>query len=525
MGGATPEGTNRYLSGQMERGVHPRAYRTLGRTGWLASAIGFGGYRVSLGVAAHEASLLKALREGCNLVDTSSNYADGGSERLVGKVLKQLFDSGELHRDEVVIVSKVGYVQGENLRIAESREKSRAPYPDMVKYAEGCWHCIHPEFIHDQLARSLERLGLEKIDAYLLHNPEYYLLDQLNRHPEIPLDEIRDVYYDRITRAFRKLEDEVAAGKIGCYGVSSNTFGNGVHEKDATSASALWEIACHVAKDRTGNPYLHHFSVVQLPLNVLESGPALEANCEDDRTALDFCAEKEIAVLANRPLNAIQGNQLIRLANLKTKKTSKTPAQAVQAAVKLEEEFRAELAPRLEGDKGAPPPEEWFRWAEQLATADLRQGGLEQWKQIEFQIIRPQITGLAQALDHQLGGEVKVKWMAWRDRYLPAMVEALEAIRADFSKRSQKQIQQLAKTIDPFLPESWREESLSRKALAVVAHTPGVTVVLNGMREPDYVDDSLGVLRKDPFPVTTEVYQAFKAPAPAPRRRKKAAAG
>lgn len=35
--------------------------------------------------------------------------------------------------------------------------------------------CIHPAFIQDQLARSLERLNLATVDIYLLHNPEYYL--------------------------------------------------------------------------------------------------------------------------------------------------------------------------------------------------------------------------------------------------------------------------------------------------------------------------------------------------------------
>jgi hypothetical protein len=45
----------------------------------------------------------------------------------------------------------------------------------LVEYAEGLEHCIHPDFLDDQIGRSLDRLGLDALDGYLLHNPEYYL--------------------------------------------------------------------------------------------------------------------------------------------------------------------------------------------------------------------------------------------------------------------------------------------------------------------------------------------------------------
>ena len=47
----------------------------------------------------------------------------------------------------------------------------------MVEYADGLWHCIHPDWLADQLTRSLDRLGLETLDLLLLHNPEYFLAD------------------------------------------------------------------------------------------------------------------------------------------------------------------------------------------------------------------------------------------------------------------------------------------------------------------------------------------------------------
>lgn len=47
-----------------------------------------------------------ALRSGyCNVIDTSTNYAGGASERLVGKVVKELDQSGHVPRSQVVIIS------------------------------------------------------------------------------------------------------------------------------------------------------------------------------------------------------------------------------------------------------------------------------------------------------------------------------------------------------------------------------------------------------------------------------------
>ena len=55
---------------------HPLSVGNIGTTGLTASQAGFGCYRTSTGVARHKTALQKALCEGINLIDTSSNYAD-----------------------------------------------------------------------------------------------------------------------------------------------------------------------------------------------------------------------------------------------------------------------------------------------------------------------------------------------------------------------------------------------------------------------------------------------------------------
>jgi len=169
-GHATIEATADWAAGNA-----PVSYLPLGRTGLIVSQVGFGGYRISSQVSQHKKALRAAIRSGINLIDTSANYADGGSEILVGQVLKDLSTSGEVNRRQVIVISKGGYLQGENLALSRQRKSEGRPFQELVEFGENAAHCIHPAFIEDQLTRSLTRLNLETLDGYLLHNPEYYL--------------------------------------------------------------------------------------------------------------------------------------------------------------------------------------------------------------------------------------------------------------------------------------------------------------------------------------------------------------
>ena len=129
----------------------------------------------------------------------------------MGEVLGDLAASGALPREQVIVVSKIGYVQGGNLERARQREAQGRPFPEMVKYADGVWHCIHPEFLDEQLGQSLSRLGLETLDVCLLHNPEYFLSDAHERSHGT-LSRRREEFYARAEAAFATLR----ASGAGC---------------------------------------------------------------------------------------------------------------------------------------------------------------------------------------------------------------------------------------------------------------------------------------------------------------------
>src|SRR2546430_310964 len=71
-------------------------------------------------------------------------------------------------------------------------------------------HCITPQFLNDQLARSLRNLGVDCIDVYYLHNPETQL-GEISR-PD---------FYERVRDAFAFLESAAAEGKIQYYGMAT----------------------------------------------------------------------------------------------------------------------------------------------------------------------------------------------------------------------------------------------------------------------------------------------------------------
>ena len=88
------------------------------------------------------AMLTQAFENGINFVDTAPWYGDGHSERLVGEALRG-------RRDQIIVSSKVGiYLENEQYTSDYSVDYIMAHYQD-----------------------SLERLGTDYIDLYVLHSP------------------------------------------------------------------------------------------------------------------------------------------------------------------------------------------------------------------------------------------------------------------------------------------------------------------------------------------------------------------
>jgi len=482
-GHATREATERQLQKH-----HPLAYNRLETTKLSTSQAGFGCYRISAGVAHHEKALRKALIEGINLIDTSSNYADGDSEALVGKVLQELVGQGRLSREAIIVVSKVGYLQGQNYALSQDRKQQGRPFQELVPYRNGLEHCIHPEFLRDQLDRSLERLKLEALDFYLLHNPEYYL-EWANENSH-PLDAARDEYYRRLQAAFEYLEDEVLQGRIRYYGISSNTFPAVADQPDFTSLETIWKIAESLDSN-------HHFRLVQLPLNLMETAAVLEKNQPCGDSVLEFAQRKGLGVLINRPLNAFNRNQLFRLAQVPAFKEQHKDeiVRKIQILSKSEKSLWMKILPTLN-----VPPGLQTRIKEQMAIGDnlkhhwLNFGTFERWRQIKTGNLQPRIQGVMDFLEPYYNQNENLS--EWSVSHRQRVDDAFDAVASLYAGNAALRVDRIRRAVAAADQEWALEGTLSQKALRAVRSTGGVSCVLVGMRREAYVSDVIAELRR-----------------------------
>ena len=476
----------------------------LGRTGLAISQLGFGSYRIAQSEA-HAKALRQALASGVNLIDTSSNYTDGESESLIGLVIEEAQRQDMLRREDVIIVSKVGYVQGKNMVLVKQSAREGRPYADVVEYDADCWHCMSPEFISDQLTLSLRRLRIAAIDVYLLHNPEYFFTDALRREPNANLAALRHTFYERIRRAFVRLEEEADKGRIRFYGVSSNTFVCPSGEGEFASVARMLEIAREIGCER-GSLDGHRFGVIQLPANLIEHGAFTELN-NDGRTAIAFAAAANIGVLVNRPLNAFTPSGLIRLADFAIPELTTSLGEQIIELERLESELPRKILPLIPNERDRAFAVEAFCWSAWFRDIASRHLPPEHWPKLEHEVLRPHLTN---AFRHftQLLSEHPVEWAAWRNAYLPQALQTLQIARAEALKVHQLKSDAIAAAIAPFLPESLATATLARKALAVVTSQPGVSCVLNGMRHRVYVDDAAAVMHTLPFQVDPSLFRA-----------------
>ena len=137
-------------------------YRYLGRSGLQVSVISIGTNQFGGPVDAEgvQAILDAGLESGINFIDTADGYGGGKSEEYIGRAIKS-------HRYEWIVMSKFGnYPMGKG--------------PNTQGNSRG--------YMRKAVVGSLQRLGTDYIDAYLLHRPD----------PNTPLEETMSALNDLV---------------------------------------------------------------------------------------------------------------------------------------------------------------------------------------------------------------------------------------------------------------------------------------------------------------------------------------
>jgi aryl-alcohol dehydrogenase-like predicted oxidoreductase len=218
-------------------------YRRLGTTGLRISPLGLGGGNFGgigsapalfgMGENEQDAFALMdcAWEAGINFFDTADAYGGGRSETFIGRWLKQ---KGPSVRDQVLVSSKVFNPVGEG---PNDRGLSRR-------------HILR------QVDASLARLQTDRLDMYLIHEPD----------PETPLEE-----------TLRALDDVIHAGKVLYVGASNIEAWR--------LARALW------ISDRQR---MFRFEWVQNSYSLLDRTP--------EREVFPLCADQGLGFTAFSPL-------------------------------------------------------------------------------------------------------------------------------------------------------------------------------------------------------------------------------
>jgi len=126
-------------------------YRTFGKTSWSVSEVGYGMWGMASWTGSDDeqslASLQLSVDEGCNFFDTAWAYGAGHSETLLGRLIKDNPDK------KIFIATKV--------------PPKNQGWPSLPEYT--LEDCYPPDHIEEYVHKSLENLGVEKIDLIQLH--------------------------------------------------------------------------------------------------------------------------------------------------------------------------------------------------------------------------------------------------------------------------------------------------------------------------------------------------------------------
>ncbi|MEK9658241.1 MAG: aldo/keto reductase [bacterium] len=462
---------------------HPNIpYRKLGKTQLYCSEIGLGAYRIEENNESHQEALEYALNEGVNLIDTSSNYSDGGSERLIGTVLNNAFHTQQQQRDEVIIVSKAGYIQGKVWDYVQERKKSNTSYQEVCELDYGLAHCIHPEFLYDQLCLSLERLQLETIDIFLLHNPEYFLMHAQQKG--IKKEQAQKDYLDRIKKAFDYLEEEVQNGRINYFGISSNTFPDPKNSATLTPLDKIIEFK---------HP---HFAVIQCPLNLFESNAIHEKNQPNNLSCLQLAQKHNLGVLINRPLNAYHKKQLICLRDLiENNDIDPDPTHALNELIDLEQSLinSINISEKIADEKDQEELTNIFNSATYIHENWEKIPGFEEAKQFFFHYIHPRLNYAIDKLHQQ------TPFTQDEEIHLQRYLQQLNSVASSIIQHKREQrINELHKIKSSLQSNaSLQQDTLSQSAVTAIRHCPEVSTVLVGMRQKAYVQDQLNGLKTE----------------------------
>ena len=128
----------------------------------------------------------------------------------------------------------------------------------------------------------------------------------------------------------------------------------------------------------------------------------------------------------------------------------------------------------------------------------------DHWEQIAQQYLIPLIhTYLGQTIEACPNAR-QAEWRDMQGEYVGAINRLLSLVSGNFNRMASVQMEPISKALNQLLANQERKLTLSQKALNFVTSSPGVSVVLNGMKRGEYVADAMGLLSIPDFTQSVE---------------------
>jgi aryl-alcohol dehydrogenase-like predicted oxidoreductase len=211
-------------------------YRTFGRLGWQVSEVGYGMWGLAAWSDSDDSESREALNEavalGCTFFDTAWGYGSGKSEQILGELVRA-------HPDR-------------RLYTATKIPPKNFTWPSRREFTLD--DVFPPDHIRDYASRSLDNLGLERVDLL-----QFHVWEDAWAHDE---------------RWQRAIDDLRSEGRIGAVGISVNR----------------WEPWNGLETLRT-----RLIDAVQVIYNIFDQAPADEL--------IPLCRELGVAVIARVPFD------------------------------------------------------------------------------------------------------------------------------------------------------------------------------------------------------------------------------
>jgi len=421
----------------------------------MKESLGLGMYRMSSRSQKHAKALNQAISSGVIYIDTSVNYMGGESEKLLGQ-LKEGSGRDVYSKNDLKIISKVGYVQGDLLDEIRSLPDYNKMAHEVYEFSEHHAHSINAHFISYCLSQSLERMKRNKIHAYLLHNPEY-LLEKISK----------EHFFKLLCDALFQLQNEVDQGRIEFFGISSNLF---PLADDRFNLHILNECVKNV-EAKCGRKIA--FKYVQMPFNLIENDALLSRPIYGGLNTFDKAHQDGYTVMSNRPLNAIANEKLLRLAfyDVKEDQIKLWPTLLSEVLIELKERYLKLLSQEVIDTSNS---------FEELPMVDFLKNKIEYCETIdavETFFFKDFFPFVAQLFGRDLTSQESQKYYQLFEVRVECAKRALNVrLEKVFQYYVSKNILSIEKKEN--LPHSLLEMYLSQ----------GVDIVLMGMRDPHYVD-------------------------------------